>query len=100
MLFSILSSVSWLVVFQEIENNAILSLCFLGVRQAGANLVSCGGNGWVRFWATGESSTDALKGEFVAHPGGKYADHYNYLFMPLYFEYRYSHLPVLSRVFL
>ena len=30
----------------------------------GANLVSCGGNGWVRFWNTTECT---LLGEFIAH---------------------------------
>ena len=30
----------------------------------GANLVSCGGNGWVRFW---NSTHNTLLAEFVAH---------------------------------
>lgn len=34
----------------------------------GANLVSCGGNGWVRFWNT---NTTKLMAEFVAHQNGK-----------------------------
>ena len=36
---------------------------------ATANLVSCGGNGWVRFWNTASSR---LVGEFVAHIHGMY----------------------------
>ena len=32
---------------------------------SGADLVSCGGGGWVRFWSTSRS---ALMSEFVAHP--------------------------------
>ncbi|XP_013414484.2 WD repeat-containing protein 49-like [Lingula anatina] len=32
-----------------------------------ANLVSCGGNGWVRFWNT-STSAGTLMGEFVSHP--------------------------------
>jgi len=32
---------------------------------SGADLVSCGGGGWVRFWSTSKST---LLSEFVAHP--------------------------------
>ena len=34
----------------------------------GANLVSCGGNGWVRFWNTAKNS---LLAEYIAHKQGK-----------------------------
>ncbi|VEL06870.1 unnamed protein product [Protopolystoma xenopodis] len=37
----------------------------------GANLVSCGGNGIVRFW---NAYSCILVGEYVAHEGGKYYD--------------------------
>ncbi|CAH1788695.1 unnamed protein product [Owenia fusiformis] len=48
---------------------AISKLIFLEARKnssasGGANLVSCGGNGWVRFWNT---SRNCLVGEFPAH---------------------------------
>ena len=37
----------------------------------GANLVSCGGNGWVRFWNTNNGQ---LLAEFVAHTQGENSD--------------------------
>lgn len=48
---------------------AVVRLIFLEARKSnsasgGANLVSCGGNGWVRFWNSGRAS---LVAEFVAH---------------------------------
>ncbi|XP_048251647.1 WD repeat-containing protein 49-like isoform X1 [Haliotis rufescens] len=48
---------------------AVAKLLFLETRKGnsaggGANLVSCGGNGWVRFWNT---SKNVLLAEFVAH---------------------------------
>ncbi|XP_064596054.1 WD repeat-containing protein 49-like isoform X2 [Liolophura sinensis] len=48
---------------------AVAKLVFLESRKGnsasgGANLVSCGGNGWVRFWNTSHST---LLAEFVAH---------------------------------
>jgi WD40 repeat protein len=49
---------------------AVTRLIFLDARRTtvshsgGVNLVSCGGNGWVRFWNTTECT---LLGEFVAH---------------------------------
>ncbi|KAK3094556.1 hypothetical protein FSP39_003370 [Pinctada imbricata] len=48
---------------------AVAKLIFLEARKggsagSGANLVSCGGNGWVRFWNTSHSQ---LLAEFVAH---------------------------------
>jgi hypothetical protein len=49
---------------------AVTSLRFLNTRTYGkdCNLVSCGGNGWVRFW---EVSTAKVCGEFIAHAQGK-----------------------------
>ncbi|XP_076081504.1 cilia- and flagella-associated protein 337-like isoform X1 [Mytilus galloprovincialis] len=57
---------------QEDSNDfgyAVTRLQFLEERKhqsagGGANLVSCGGNGWVRFWNTAKSE---LMAEFVAH---------------------------------
>ena len=51
---------------------AVTRLIFLEARkgqpsEAGANLVSCGGNGVVRFWNTHSSQ---LLAEFTAHPHG------------------------------
>ncbi|XP_076439227.1 cilia- and flagella-associated protein 337-like isoform X1 [Babylonia areolata] len=48
---------------------AVVRLVYLEARRGnsaggGANLVSCGGNGWVRFWNTSRS---ALMAEFIAH---------------------------------
>ncbi|XP_025081449.1 WD repeat-containing protein 49-like isoform X2 [Pomacea canaliculata] len=48
---------------------AVVKLIFLEARRGnsaggGANLVSCGGNGWVRFW---NSSHNSLLAEFLAH---------------------------------
>ncbi|GFO26515.1 WD repeat-containing protein 49 [Plakobranchus ocellatus] len=48
---------------------AVVRLIFLEARKGnsasgGANLVSCGGNGWVRFWNSGRA---ALVAEYVAH---------------------------------
>ena len=62
-------------VLSHVQNDfgfAISRLAFLTARKTnsaggGANLVSCGGNGWVRFW---NSSSNALIGEFVAHTQG------------------------------
>ncbi|XP_078586384.1 cilia- and flagella-associated protein 337-like [Branchiostoma floridae x Branchiostoma japonicum] len=49
--------------------NPITRMLFLEERkdnlEGGGNLVSCGGNGFVRFWSTGDSS---LVAEFLAHP--------------------------------
>ncbi|XP_037697279.1 WD repeat-containing protein 49 isoform X2 [Choloepus didactylus] len=51
--------------------NAVLRLCFLEARKdtaatGGANLVSCGGSGYVRFWDTIKKE---LLAEFLAHSG-------------------------------
>ena len=48
----------------------ITTLEFLETRrdnEHSADLVSCGGNGWVRFW---NSRNCHLHGEFIAHPHG------------------------------
>jgi len=37
------------------------------IGENGADLISCGGNGWVRFWNTQNCK---LVGEFIAHPQG------------------------------
>ncbi|XP_045644685.1 WD repeat-containing protein 49 [Ursus americanus] len=52
-------------------SNAVVGLCFLEARKAtaetgGANLVSCGGSGYVRFWNTFKKQ---LLAEFLAHGG-------------------------------
>ncbi|EHA98257.1 WD repeat-containing protein 49 [Heterocephalus glaber] len=52
-------------------NNAVVRLCFLEARKniaatGGANLVSCGGSGYVRFWNTLKKQ---LLAEFLAHSG-------------------------------
>nr|KAF6476879.1 WD repeat domain 49 [Rousettus aegyptiacus] len=52
-------------------NNAVMRLCFLEARKhiaatGGANLVSCGGSGYVRFWDTVKKQ---LLAEFLAHSG-------------------------------
>ncbi|XP_073929950.1 cilia- and flagella-associated protein 337 isoform X2 [Castor canadensis] len=52
-------------------NNAVMRLCFLEARKniaatGGANLVSCGGSGYVRFWDTFKKH---LLAEFLAHSG-------------------------------
>ncbi|XP_058151222.1 cilia- and flagella-associated protein 337 isoform X8 [Dasypus novemcinctus] len=52
-------------------NNAVMRLCFLEARKdtavtGGANLVSCGGSGYVRFWDTIKKE---LLAEFLAHSG-------------------------------
>ncbi|KAM5334866.1 cilia- and flagella-associated protein 337 isoform 3-T3 [Glossophaga mutica] len=52
-------------------NNAVMRLCFLEARKdiastGGANLVSCGGSGYVRFWNTFKKQ---LVAEFLAHSG-------------------------------
>ncbi|KAM5275832.1 cilia- and flagella-associated protein 337 isoform 1-T1 [Hipposideros larvatus] len=52
-------------------NNAVMRLCFLEARKniavtGGANLVSCGGSGYVRFWDTFKKQ---LLAEFLAHSG-------------------------------
>ncbi|CAK7298402.1 WD repeat-containing protein 49 [Vulpes lagopus] len=52
-------------------NNAVVRLCFLEARTntsetGGANLVSCGGSGYVRFWDTFKKQ---LLAEFLAHGG-------------------------------
>ncbi|PNI77961.1 WDR49 isoform 9, partial [Pan troglodytes] len=51
--------------------NAVMRLCFLKARKntavtGGANLVSCGGSGYVRFWDTYKKQ---LLAEFLAHSG-------------------------------
>ena len=53
---------------------AVTKMLFLESRKSnsasgGANLVSCGGNGWVRFW---NSTHNTLLAEFVAHAQCKY----------------------------
>lgn len=60
--------------FQNDFGYAVTRLQFLEERKhqsagGGANLVSCGGNGWVRFWNTAKSE---LMAEFVAHTHGTY----------------------------
>ncbi|KAK3590864.1 hypothetical protein CHS0354_033793 [Potamilus streckersoni] len=60
------------IVSSEEQNefgSAIAKLLFLEARKGhsaggGANLVSCGGNGWVRFWNTAHCQ---LVAEFIAH---------------------------------
>ncbi|XP_072826852.1 cilia- and flagella-associated protein 337 [Vicugna pacos] len=52
-------------------NHAVMTLCFLEARKniaatGGANLVSCGGSGYVRFWDTVKKQ---LLAEFLAHSG-------------------------------
>ncbi|XP_077608356.1 cilia- and flagella-associated protein 337 [Crocuta crocuta] len=52
-------------------NNAVVRLCVLEARKntaetGGANLVSCGGSGYVRFWDTFKKQ---LLAEFLAHGG-------------------------------
>ncbi|XP_034356915.2 cilia- and flagella-associated protein 337 isoform X1 [Arvicanthis niloticus] len=52
-------------------NNAVMRLCFLEARKTstatgGANLVSCGASGYVRFWDTFKK---VLLAEFLAHSG-------------------------------
>ncbi|XP_015845679.2 cilia- and flagella-associated protein 337 isoform X1 [Peromyscus maniculatus bairdii] len=52
-------------------NNAVMKLCFLEARKnntvtGGANLVSCGASGYVRFWDTFKKE---LLAEFLAHAG-------------------------------
>uniref|UniRef100_A0ABI7WTL7 WD repeat domain 49 n=1 Tax=Felis catus TaxID=9685 RepID=A0ABI7WTL7_FELCA len=52
-------------------NNAVVRLCILEARKntaetGGANLVSCGGSGYVRFWDTFKKQ---LLAEFLAHGG-------------------------------
>ncbi|XP_077981287.1 cilia- and flagella-associated protein 337-like isoform X2 [Glandiceps talaboti] len=54
---------------EEDYGHAITRVVFLEARRhssaaAGANLVTCGGNGWVRFW---NSTKNELLAEFVAH---------------------------------
>ncbi|XP_071788999.1 cilia- and flagella-associated protein 337-like isoform X2 [Asterias amurensis] len=55
---------------EDEQNNVIITrLVFLDARKGqsasgGANLVSCGGNGWVRFWNTAKNS---LLAEYIAH---------------------------------
>ncbi|KAG3270961.1 WD repeat domain 49 [Ictidomys tridecemlineatus] len=54
-------------------NNAVMRLCFLEARKTnatsgGANLVSCGGSGYVRFWNTFKKQ---LLAEFLAHRGAR-----------------------------
>ncbi|XP_030855739.1 WD repeat-containing protein 49 isoform X2 [Strongylocentrotus purpuratus] len=53
----------------EMNSYVIKQLLFLEARKhlsasGGANLVSCGGNGWVRFW---NANKNALLAEFIAH---------------------------------
>ncbi|XP_031229964.1 WD repeat-containing protein 49 isoform X2 [Mastomys coucha] len=52
-------------------NNAVMRLCFLEARKTnaatgGANLVSCGASGYVRFW---DIFKKVLMAEFLAHAG-------------------------------
>ncbi|KAK2183025.1 hypothetical protein NP493_327g03000 [Ridgeia piscesae] len=52
-----------------VDGHAVTRLQFLETRKGnsaagGANLVSCGGNGWLRFWST---THQTLLAEFVAH---------------------------------
>ncbi|KAM5291824.1 LOW QUALITY PROTEIN: cilia- and flagella-associated protein 337 [Ctenodactylus gundi] len=54
-------------------NDAVMRLCFLEARKniaatGGANLASCGGSGYVRFWDTFEKQ---LLSEFLAHRGAQ-----------------------------
>ncbi|XP_022090760.1 WD repeat-containing protein 49-like isoform X1 [Acanthaster planci] len=55
---------------EDEQNDFIITrLVFLDARKGqsasgGANLVSCGGNGWVRFWNTAKNS---LLAEYIAH---------------------------------
>ncbi|XP_070547299.1 LOW QUALITY PROTEIN: cilia- and flagella-associated protein 337-like [Ptychodera flava] len=54
---------------EEDYGHAVTRVAFLEARKNnsaanGANLVSCGGNGWVRFWNT---ANNELLAEFVAH---------------------------------
>ncbi|XP_054984315.1 WD repeat-containing protein 49, partial [Sorex araneus] len=56
------------------RNNAVMRLCFLEARKhtavtGGANLVSCGGCGYVRLWDTFKKQFLA---EFLAHNGAEY----------------------------
>jgi hypothetical protein len=50
---------------------AVACLRFLNTRSANkdANLVSCGGNGWLRFWNVRNAE---LSAEFEAHSKGKH----------------------------
>ena len=71
---------------------AITCLRFLNTRTYGkdCNLISCGGDGWVRFWDV--ASTNVC-GEFIAHAHGKD-------FILLYYRYRiYSILVFSSTLF-
>jgi len=56
------------------DGHAVTRLQFLETRKGnsaagGANLVSCGGNGWLRFWST---THQTLLAEFVAHVQGQF----------------------------
>ncbi|XP_018413289.1 PREDICTED: WD repeat-containing protein 49 [Nanorana parkeri] len=56
------------------SNNTVTRLFFLGARKhisatGGANLVSCGGSGYVRFW---NIFRNQLMAEFVAHEGASF----------------------------
>ncbi|XP_063772261.1 WD repeat-containing protein 49 [Pseudophryne corroboree] len=56
------------------SNNTVTRLFFLGARKhisatGGANLVSCGGSGYVRFWNIFKNQ---LMSEFVAHEGASF----------------------------
>ena len=64
-----------LLWFQNEYGFAISTLLYLQARKGHsasgcANLVSCGGNGWVRFWNT---ASTALVGEYIAHSQGQSA---------------------------
>ena len=69
------SSIAITVFAVPVQNEfswAVVRLVYLEARRGnsaggGANLVSCGGNGWVRFW---NSSRSTLLAEFVAHQHG------------------------------
>ncbi|KAL1777899.1 WD repeat-containing protein 49 [Sigmodon hispidus] len=59
------------IEFDTEGNNAVMKLCFLEARRnnavtGGANLVSCGASGYVRFWDT---LNKELLAEFLAHAG-------------------------------
>ncbi|XP_068137049.1 cilia- and flagella-associated protein 337 [Hyperolius riggenbachi] len=56
------------------SNNTVTRLFFLGARKhssatGGANLVSCGGSGYVRFW---NIFRNQLMAEFIAHEGASF----------------------------
>ena len=69
------------IVLQSEFGWAVTKMLFLESRKSnsasgGANLVSCGGNGWVRFW---NSTHNTLLAEFVAHSQCKQFCHNAYV---------------------